>query len=68
MGCRLCCLVVCLERRVSVASGVVMSKLGPDRVSGSRVFRVFVSSTFRDMAAERDVLVKRVFPTFACVV
>ena len=28
----------------------------------SRVFRVFVSSTFRDMAVERDLLVKRVFP------
>ena len=27
-----------------------------------RTIRVFVSSTFRDMAAERDVLVKRVFP------
>ncbi len=27
-----------------------------------RVVRVFVSSTFRDMAAERDELVKRVFP------
>jgi hypothetical protein len=28
-----------------------------------RVVRVFVSSTFRDMAAERDELVKRTFPT-----
>lgn len=28
----------------------------------SRVVRVFVSSTFRDMQAERDELVKRVFP------
>lgn len=30
--------------------------------SQSRVIRVFVSSTFRDMQAERDELVKRVFP------
>lgn len=29
---------------------------------GSRVVRVFVSSTFRDMGAERDELVKQVFP------
>lgn len=29
---------------------------------GERVLRVFVSSTFRDMAAERDELVKRIFP------
>src|SRR5690348_1219615 len=28
----------------------------------ARVIRVFVSSTFRDMHEERDVLVKRVFP------
>jgi len=27
-----------------------------------RVIRVFVSSTFRDMHAEREELVKRVFP------
>ncbi len=27
-----------------------------------RVIRVFVSSTFRDMAAERDELIKRIFP------
>jgi hypothetical protein len=27
-----------------------------------RVIRVFISSTFRDMHAERDELVKRVFP------
>ena len=27
-----------------------------------RVIRVFVSSTFRDMQAERDELVKRTFP------
>src|SRR5205809_6803556 len=27
-----------------------------------RVIRVFVSSTFRDMQAERDVLIKKVFP------
>lgn len=29
---------------------------------GTRVFRVFVSSTFRDLAAERDALQERVFP------
>lgn len=29
---------------------------------GNRVFRVFVSSTFRDLAAERDALQERVFP------
>lgn len=31
----------------------------------ARVMRVFVSSTFRDMADERDELVKRVFPQLA---
>ena len=31
-------------------------------MSDDRVIRVFVSSTFRDMQAERDELVKRVFP------
>ena len=30
--------------------------------SDDRAIRVFVSSTFRDMQAERDELVKRVFP------
>jgi hypothetical protein len=30
--------------------------------SSQRVIRVFVSSTFRDMQAERDELVKRIFP------
>jgi len=30
--------------------------------SGNRVIRVFVSSTFRDMQAERDELILRVFP------
>jgi hypothetical protein len=29
---------------------------------GTRVFRVFVSSTFRDLEAERDALQERVFP------
>lgn len=33
----------------------------PDRPD-SRVVRVFISSTFRDFAEERDLLVKRVFP------
>jgi hypothetical protein len=27
-----------------------------------RVVRVFISSTFRDMFRERDILVKRIFP------
>jgi hypothetical protein len=30
--------------------------------SRDRVVRVFISSTFRDMYRERDLLVKRVFP------
>jgi hypothetical protein len=30
--------------------------------SASRVVRVFISSTFRDFGAERDLLIKRVFP------
>ncbi|MFG6381936.1 MAG: DUF4062 domain-containing protein, partial [Muribaculum sp.] len=30
-----------------------------------RVIRVFISSTFSDMGAERDVLVKSVFPRLA---
>src|SRR5919107_4834633 len=38
----------------------------PDQVlltqAQNRVVRVFVSSTFRDMQAEREELVKRVFP------
>lgn len=33
-----------------------------DRAPGDRLVRAFISSTFRDMQAERDVLVKRVFP------
>src|SRR4051812_18068696 len=37
------------------ASGSIMS-------SAWRTVRVFISSTFRDMHAERDWLVKRVFP------
>ncbi len=32
------------------------------RFASSRVLRVFVSSTFRDMQAERDALVKHAFP------
>ncbi len=32
-----------------------------------RVIRVFISSTFSDMGAERDVLVKSVFPRLAAV-
>lgn len=30
--------------------------------SSQKTFRVFVSSTFTDMRAERDYLVKQVFP------
>lgn len=33
-----------------------------ERIKGSRVVRVFVSSSFRDMQVERDELVKYVFP------
>ena len=28
----------------------------------NRVVRVFISSTFRDMFEEREILVKRIFP------
>lgn len=34
----------------------------PSASAAGRVFRVFISSTFRDMQEERDELVKRVFP------
>ncbi len=34
----------------------------PGSVDTDRAIRVFVSSTFRDMQEERDVLVKKVFP------
>lgn len=34
----------------------------PTQASQDRVIRVFISSTFRDMMRERDVLVKEVFP------
>ena len=34
----------------------------PQPVATDRVIRVFISSTFRDMQRERDLLVKRVFP------
>ncbi len=42
----------------------VITSVGPAPEPGTeaRVVRVFVSSTFRDMAAERDELVKRTFP------
>lgn len=40
-----------------------MSASGPQpSPAQDRVIRVFLSSTFRDMHAERDCLVKRVFP------
>ncbi len=34
----------------------------PEQHTQGRQIRVFISSTFRDMQAERDVLVKKVFP------
>ena len=34
----------------------------PEQFGQDRQIRVFISSTFRDMQAERDVLVKKVFP------
>jgi hypothetical protein len=45
-------------------------RLRPPATPGSRMVRVFVSSTFRDMQTERDELVKRVFPglRMLCVV
>ena len=33
----------------------------------TRVIRVFISSTFRDMQAERDELAKRIFPQLRTV-
>lgn len=39
-----------------------MSAESAKPTSGSRQIRVFISSTFRDMMQERDLLVKRVFP------
>ena len=40
----------------------VAASPAPEPGADARVVRVFVSSTFRDMGAERDELVKRVFP------
>ena len=40
----------------------VMDQSRPVQPAQPRVVRVFVSSTFSDMHAERDELVKRVFP------
>ena len=37
-------------------------KQTPSTATRERVIRVFISSTFRDMQAERDELVLRVFP------
>jgi WD40 repeat protein len=39
-----------------------MFQLGNDMSANWKTVRVFISSTFRDMQAERDWLVKRVFP------
>jgi tetratricopeptide (TPR) repeat protein len=41
---------------------VIVDMVDADLSTQGRVIRVFVSSTFRDMAAEREELVKRVFP------
>ena len=41
------------------------AEANPNKSEGQprgRVIRVFISSTFRDMMGERDVLVKKVFP------
>jgi len=39
------------------------AKLGPlPAVTKDRVVRVFISSTFRDMQDERDILIKKIFP------
>ena len=46
----------------SQEQSVCMPPTAFDSVVRPRVMRVFVSSTFRDMHAERDELVKRVFP------
>jgi hypothetical protein len=43
-----------------VAGGIEDTSAEPS--ASRRVLRVFVSSTFKDMQAERDELVKRVFP------
>ena len=37
----------------------------PVSLESDRVIRVFISSTFRDMQEERDVLVKKIFPQAA---
>lgn len=50
--------------RVSVGTRALSPPAGPvgGPGAGARVVRVFVSSTFRDMGAERDELVKWTFP------
>jgi nephrocystin-3 len=45
-----------VETQTAVSPGVV-----PDPAT-ARVIRVFISSTFRDMMAERDILIKKIFP------
>ena len=40
----------------------MLSQVAPNPSPQQRVIRVFVSSTFRDMQAERNELVKRTFP------
>ncbi|MCJ7626173.1 MAG: DUF4062 domain-containing protein [Anaerolineaceae bacterium] len=39
-----------------------MEKVKPGNINKPRVIRVFISSTFKDMGAERDYLVKFIFP------
>ena len=46
----------------SEKSGKDFQAITPDKGGKDRQIRVFISSTFRDMQAERDVLVKKVFP------
>jgi hypothetical protein len=44
---------------------VIVDMVDADLSTQGRVIRVFVSSTFRDMAAEREELVKTGLPTVA---
>src|SRR6266436_4296809 len=48
--------------RCSLAECTMTMQQAPSAPTRARVIRVFISSTFRDMQAERDELVLRVFP------
>ena len=53
------------EERPPVSDGAASPTTGPGPVqcaADKREIRVFISSTFRDMMRERDLLVKQVFP------